>query len=120
MQVLHLTDPAHWSPHAVYQATRLFVSNLNARMAQRFLALILLPHIRNDIEDNKRLHHALFQAVKKATYKPDAFFKVGFVLSNALVLAEMQDQSPASLQKSVSFKSSERPPISLASSGRAC
>ena len=76
VQVLQLTDPAHWSPHAVYQATRLFVSNLNARMAQRFLALVLLPHIRNDIEDNKRLHHALFQAIKKATYKPDAFFKV--------------------------------------------
>ena len=76
VQVLQLTDPAHWSPHAVYQATRLFVSNLNARMAQRFLALVLLPHIRNDIEDNRRLHHALFQAIKKATYKPDAFFKV--------------------------------------------
>lgn len=45
-------------------------------MAQRFLALVLLPHVRNDIEDNKRLHFALFQALKKATYKPDAFFKV--------------------------------------------
>ena len=76
MQVLALTSPQNWSPHAVYQATRLFVSNLNARMAQRFLALVLLPHVRNDIEDNKRLHFALFQGLKKATYKPDAFFKV--------------------------------------------
>ena len=30
--ILYLTDPEHWSPHAVYQATRLFISNLNARM----------------------------------------------------------------------------------------
>jgi len=74
-EILFLTDPEHWSPHAVYQATRLFISNLNAKMAQRFLALVLLPHVRQDIEENKRCHFALFQAMKKATYKPDAFFK---------------------------------------------
>ena len=48
--------------------------------AQRFLALVLLPKVRQDIEDNKRCHFALFQAMKKATYKPDAFFKVHSVL----------------------------------------
>ncbi|KAL3141390.1 hypothetical protein ABBQ32_004967 [Trebouxia sp. C0010 RCD-2024] len=74
-EILFLTDPEQWSPHAVYQATRLFISNLNAKMAQRFLALVLLPHVRQDIEENKRCHFALFQAMKKATYKPDAFFK---------------------------------------------
>ncbi len=45
--------------------------------AQRFLALVLLPHVRRDIEENKRCHFALYQALKKAAYKPDAFFKVG-------------------------------------------
>ena len=75
--MLWLTQPEQWSAHAVFQATRLFVSNLNARMAQRFLALVLLPHFRTDIQTNRRLHHALFQALRKATYKPDAFFKVG-------------------------------------------
>lgn len=34
-QILYLTDLEHWSPHAVYQATRLFVSNLNAKMVRR-------------------------------------------------------------------------------------
>ena len=76
LQVLFLTDPEGWSPHATYQATRMFVSNLNAKMAQRFMALVLLPHVRQDIRDNRRLHHALFQALKKAAYKPDAFYKV--------------------------------------------
>ncbi len=47
--------------------------------AQRFLALVLLPKVRQDIEDNKRCHFALFQAMKKATYKPDAFFKVSLL-----------------------------------------
>lgn len=74
--MLFLTDPEGWSPHATYQATRMFVSNLNAKMAQRFMALVLLPHVRRDISDNRRLHHALFQALKKAAYKPDAFYKV--------------------------------------------
>lgn len=31
-EILFLTDPEHWSPHTVYQATRLFISNLNAKM----------------------------------------------------------------------------------------
>ena len=60
---------------AVYQATKIFVSNLNAKLAQRFLALVLLPRVRQDIKANKRLHFALFQALKKATYKPGAFYK---------------------------------------------
>jgi hypothetical protein len=34
LQVLYLTDPENWTPHAVYQATRMFVSNLNARMVR--------------------------------------------------------------------------------------
>lgn len=33
-EILFLTDPEKWSPHAVYQATRLFISNLNARMVR--------------------------------------------------------------------------------------
>lgn len=74
-EILFLTDPEMWTPHAVYQATRMFVSNLNSRMAQRFLALVLLPAVRRDIRENNRLHFALFQALKKATYKPGAFYK---------------------------------------------
>jgi Bystin len=33
-EVLFLTDVEHWSPHAVYQATRLFVSSMNAKMVR--------------------------------------------------------------------------------------
>lgn len=58
------------------QATKLFVSNLNARLAQRFLALVLLPRVRREIAAHQKLHFALFMALKKATYKPGAFYKV--------------------------------------------
>jgi essential nuclear protein 1 len=74
-QVLQLTQPEHWSPNAVYQATRLFSSNMNTKNAVRFYEAILLPRIRNDIKYNKRLHFALYQAMKKSLYKPAAFFK---------------------------------------------
>jgi essential nuclear protein 1 len=73
--VLLLTEPEHWSPHAVYAATKMFVSNLNARMTQRFLALVLLPRVRRDIAEHRRLHFALFQSLRKAAYKPGAFYK---------------------------------------------
>ncbi len=54
----------------------MFVSNLNARLAQRFLALVLLPRVRREIQEKQKLHFALFMALKKATYKPGAFYKV--------------------------------------------
>ena len=74
-EVLYLTNPDKWSPHAMFQATRLFASNLNAKMAQRFYSLVLLPRVRDDIAEHKRLHFALYQALKKATFKPAAFYK---------------------------------------------
>lgn len=74
-EMLYLTGPDRWSPHATYQATRLFASNLNAKQAQRFYSLVLLPKVRQDIKKNRKLHFALFQALLKATYKPAAFYK---------------------------------------------
>ncbi|KAH7662816.1 Flavinator of succinate dehydrogenase protein [Dioscorea alata] len=77
--VLYLTEPEKWSPNAMYQATRIFSSNLGGRKVQRFYSLVLLPRVREDIQKNKRLHFVLYQALKKALYKPAAFFK-GFLL----------------------------------------
>ncbi|XP_072967170.1 bystin [Typha angustifolia] len=73
--VLYLTEPENWSPSAMYQATRIFSSNMNAKRAQRFYNLVLLPRVREDIRKNKRLHFALYQSLKKSLYKPAAFFK---------------------------------------------
>lgn len=78
-EVLFMTSPQSWSPHATLCATKMFVSQLNTKQVQRFLNLILLNKVRDDIRENKRLHFALFQAVKKAVFKAGAFYK-GFVL----------------------------------------
>ncbi|XP_057947794.1 bystin [Malania oleifera] len=74
-EVLYITEPENWSPNAMYQVTRIFASNLGAAKATRFYKLVLLPRVREDIRKNKRLHFALYQALKKSLYKPAAFFK---------------------------------------------
>uniref|UniRef100_A0A915PMV6 Bystin n=1 Tax=Setaria digitata TaxID=48799 RepID=A0A915PMV6_9BILA len=74
-QLLYLTNPDKWSAAAMYQATRIFASNLHARMCQRFYNLVLLPRLRDDIAEYKKLNFHLFQALHKSIYKPQAFFK---------------------------------------------
>jgi len=74
-QVLYLTEPESWTAAAMYQATRIFSSNLKERMAQRFYNLVLLPRVRDDIAEYKRLNFHLYSALKKALFKPGAWFK---------------------------------------------
>ncbi|SCU69166.1 essential nuclear protein 1, putative [Trypanosoma equiperdum] len=78
-QLLMLTKPHEWSPHATYQATRIFAANLNERMAQRFYAAVLLPVVHEHMSAEKKLHPALYMAIRKALFKPVAFYK-GFIL----------------------------------------
>ena len=78
-EALFLTSPECWSAAAVYQGTRVFASNLTSDQAQTFYNLVLLPRIRDDIAEYKRLNYHLYQALKKSLFKPAAFFK-GFLL----------------------------------------
>ncbi|XP_042056726.1 bystin-like [Salvia splendens] len=74
-EVLYLTEPDKWSPNAMYQATRIFASNMGVKKVERFYKFVLLPRVREDIRKNKRLHFALYQSLKKALYKPASFNK---------------------------------------------
>ena len=78
-EILFLTKPESWTPHAVYAATRIFSSNLKVNLAQRYYSLFLLDRIRTEIAETKKLNIHLYNALKKALYKPAAFFK-GFLL----------------------------------------
>lgn len=82
-ELLFLTNPETWTPHATYAATRIFASNFNPAKAQRFFNLVLLPKFRDDIFINKRLNFYLFLALRKSTYKPAAFYK-GILLPLAM------------------------------------
>jgi essential nuclear protein 1 len=74
-EILHLTQPEKWSPQAMKAATHLFAANLNPKMAQRFYNLVLLPRVRADIQENKKLNFHLYESIRKTIYKPAAFFK---------------------------------------------
>ncbi|KAJ1959029.1 snoRNA-binding rRNA-processing protein [Dipsacomyces acuminosporus] len=74
-EVLYLTNPESWTPQATYQATRLFVSNMKPKQAQKFLNLVILDRVRDDIAENKKLNYHLYMSLKKSLYKPAAFFK---------------------------------------------
>lgn len=75
--LISLTNPDNWTPHVHYQATRMFIS-AKPSIAQPFLTSILLPKVRDDIHETKKLHLHLYSAVKKSLYKPACFFK-GFL-----------------------------------------
>lgn len=76
----------------MYAGTRIFASNLNPKMAQRFYHDILLDAVRADIEANKRLNYHYYMSLKKAVYKPAAFFK-------GIVLALCQPESYCTLRE---------------------
>ena len=77
--LLLFTAPHEWSPHATYAATRIFAAHLNEKMAQRFYYAFLLPIVHDAMSEQKKLHPALFNALRKALFKPVAFYK-GFLL----------------------------------------
>lgn len=78
--VLYVTNPEAWSPHIVYEATKLFVSNLSAKESQKFINMVLLERFRDNIEtsEDHSLNYHIYRAIKKSLYKPSAFFK-GFL-----------------------------------------
>ncbi|KAK7719471.1 snoRNA-binding rRNA-processing protein [Botryosphaeria dothidea] len=74
--LISITRPESWTPNVCYEATKLFVSS-NPQTVQTFLNTILLERVRSDIHDSpqKKLNVHLYKALKKALYKPAAFFK---------------------------------------------
>ncbi|GAW08251.1 cell adhesion protein byn-1 [Lentinula edodes] len=74
-RILALTEPENWSPHACRAATRIFISTMKPPQAQLFLSVVLLDAIREDIQEHKKLNVQYYEALKRALYKPGAFFK---------------------------------------------
>lgn len=58
----------------MYAATRIFVSS-RPLTAQIFLNTVLLPAVQANIAETSKLNIHLYNALKKALYKPSAFFK---------------------------------------------
>ncbi|WWC96175.1 hypothetical protein V866_003042 [Kwoniella sp. B9012] len=75
-QLLALTKPTEWTPHATFACTKIFVSNLKPTEVRVFLEGVLLDRCREDMRMNGgKLNVHLYEALKKGLYKPAAFFK---------------------------------------------
>ena len=73
-ELLAITRPESWTPNACYEATKIFVSG-NASIAQLFLRNVILERVKEEIHETKKLNVHLYKALKKALYKPSAWFK---------------------------------------------
>jgi essential nuclear protein 1 len=73
--LLSITNPGSWTPHALLAATKIFASNLDPKQSQKFYRDILSDRVREEIFMNKKLSVQSYFALKKALYKPAAFFK---------------------------------------------
>ncbi|KAN0065226.1 snoRNA-binding rRNA-processing protein [Thecaphora frezii] len=89
--ILYITDPASWTPHATLAAVRIFISAMKPSQAEKFLELVLLDKVRDEIQDDGKVSYQTYEAMKKSIYKPAAFFK-GFLFplceSGTLTLKE--------------------------------
>ena len=75
--LLSITRPENWTPHATYRATKIFIS-APAATGLYFCETVLLKKVREDIQETKKLNVHLYNALKAAFYRPSAFFK-GFL-----------------------------------------
>ena len=74
-KILDLTKPEEWSPQAMYQAVKIFVSSMGSKQAQIFVSDYLLPAVRANLETHKKLNHHYYASLQKAMYKPAAWIK---------------------------------------------
>ncbi|KAL4503258.1 hypothetical protein ABPG72_000864 [Tetrahymena utriculariae] len=74
-EVLELTKPSEWTPQALFTAVKLFSSSLDGHRAKVFFNKIIYPAVKADIKKNKKLNAHYYNALKKALYKPAAWFK---------------------------------------------
>ena len=80
-RILALTAPEQWSSQAAHAATRIFISNMKPQQARVYLEGVVLGLVRADLEqpsarkDARKLSPHLYEALKRALYKPAAFFK---------------------------------------------
>ena len=74
-QLVELTKPWTWTPQAFNEVIKSFVSNLQPASCEEFLLKYLLPMIRQDINQNKKLNYHYYQALQKSMFKPSAWLK---------------------------------------------
>lgn len=83
--LVNITEPYNWTPQAMYEAVVQFSSG-EVLMSYIFYEKYLVPAIRSDIKKNKKLNIHYYNCLKRALFKPSAFFK-GIILPMSKTLS---------------------------------
>ena len=75
--LLKITNPNDWTPHAFFEAVKIFTSQSESNRTVKFFSNYLLPRILNDIQRDKTLNYHLFRFFDKSNvqgYISSCFF----------------------------------------------
>ena len=99
--LINITEPYNWTPQAMYEAVIQFSSS-EILMSYTFYEKYLVPAIRNDIKKNKKLNIHYYNCLKRALFKPSAFFK-GIILPMSKTLSAKEASIIGSILKKCSI-----------------
>ena len=74
-KLLDITEPTKWTPHAYYEVTKEFSVTMSADKFRHFLSSYLLPAVRKDIKENKKLNYHYYSALRRGLFKPASWFR---------------------------------------------
>ena len=83
--LVNITEPYNWTPQAMYNAVIQF-SSADSTIGTIFFEKYLVPAIRSDIKKNKKLNIHYYNCLKRALFRPSAFFK-GIILPMSKTLS---------------------------------
>ena len=76
-EILWFTRPDTWSPHALYAVTKLFLKNLRPLQLERFLTMVFIPRLQENIfQKNKKVSVHIFMTLKMISKIPKIFFSL--------------------------------------------
>ena len=83
--LVNITEPYNWTPQAMYEAIIQF-SSADSSIGTIFYENYLVPALRSDIKKNKKLNIHYYNCLKRALFRPSAFFK-GIILPMSRTLS---------------------------------
>ena len=89
--LVNITEPYNWTPQAMYNAVIQF-SSADPSIGTIFFEKYLVPAIKSDIKKNKKLNIHYYNCLKRALFKPSAFFK-GIILPMSKSLSAKEKEA---------------------------
>lgn len=103
-ELIDITEPERWTPHAMLEAVKIFVAAGENDRTLTFFQSYFLPRIMKDVATTRQLNCHLFQALEKAVYRSASFFQgivLAFMDSEGTTIRQAQIIAAAVMKKSM-------------------